>query len=90
MTITISDQVEKIETQSDLINFAHNFLEDYLENPSNWENASLEAFLDALVSVIAYLHLFYENRGESMPEQVTWKTFAEILLEAKSYTGEGY
>jgi hypothetical protein len=90
MTITLNDQVEKIKSQKDFIDFANNFLEDYLENPSDWENASLEAFLDALVSVIAHLQFFYENRGESMPGQVNWKTFAEVLLEAKSYTGEGY
>lgn len=52
---------------------------------AEWENPTLERFLDALAGSLQGLPGLYANRGERFPESPTWKTFAEALVMASVY-----
>ena len=43
-----------------------------------WENTSLGPFLEAMQA-------WAEDTGERVPSQASWRTFAQLLLAAKSY-----
>ncbi|MEM8940337.1 MAG: hypothetical protein AAGC64_13435 [Bacteroidota bacterium] len=50
--------------------------EDYKNNGSEWENDSLELFLEALYGY---------NYNSKTDEKPSWREFAENLLAAKVY-----
>lgn len=50
-----------------------------------WENNSLERYLDALAALGESLPQVYANRGEVMPEQPTWQMVARLLVRATGY-----
>ena len=50
----------------------------YGPNARDWENPSLDRYLEALQS-------WTEDMGERLPEPPSWRTFADILYAAKIY-----
>lgn len=80
-------QVESIETEADFISFVIDLRDDYLENPEDWTNPDLAAFLDALATcageiLVGSLSQDTDKANGSTP---TWQRFAEILQAAKYY-----
>ncbi len=55
-------------------------LEDLLAHPDEWENATLDRFLDALAASLESIPGVYGHRGEQFPDEPTWKIFAEALV----------
>lgn len=58
---------------------------DLLAHPDEWENPTLERFLEALAAVLEASPGRYANAGERFPEQPTWKLLAEVLVAASGY-----
>lgn len=81
----LREQVEKIHTHDDLMFFIHDLVRDLRTCPERWENTSLEAYLTAIAAWVQDMDGYYRNRGESIPEQPTWKHVGEILLAARIY-----
>jgi len=79
------DYLNNIQSRQDLAVFLRELLKDYQQNSTNWENPELYGYLEALERFIQDLDGYFLNRGEDVPEQPTWKLFAEILLSAKYY-----
>ncbi|ACK69911.1 conserved hypothetical protein [Gloeothece citriformis PCC 7424] len=50
----------------------------YVPNACDWENPSLERYLQAL-------HTWIEDMGDRISEPPSWRTFADILYAAKIY-----
>ncbi len=71
----IYKKFENIKTQQDFIDFLQLLKRDYQENKEEWENDSLESFLEGL-------HGYCLDKPQ---DTLTWKTFAEILLASKVY-----
>jgi hypothetical protein len=55
---------------------------DLHAHPHEWENHTLERYLDALAAIIASL---LANPGENLPEQPSWALIAELLVAASGY-----
>ena len=60
-------------------------LSDLRGHPDEWENTTLERFLDALAGVLHGLRGGYANRGEPFPDTPTWAMFAGALVGASGY-----
>jgi hypothetical protein len=71
----IYDKVEEINNQADFVIFLKSLKKDLKENKEDWENDSLERFLEGLYG-------YCMDKEEECP---TWKVFAELLLGAKVY-----
>ncbi|RKN18959.1 hypothetical protein D7147_16290 [Micromonospora musae] len=80
--VTDLDQVNSL---ADLARVVDEMLNDLREHPADWENPTLERFLDALSATLDALPHLHANRGETLPDQPTWKTFAEALVMASGY-----
>ncbi len=79
------EQVKNIETRDDFVVFMRNLLRDWRQHPEQWENASLEAYLEAIAAWVQDMDGYYCNRGEPFPKHLTWKNVGEILLAARIY-----
>ncbi|MHC5542019.1 DUF7660 family protein [Singulisphaera rosea] len=81
----LNDQVEAIRTRDDFAEFARHLLDDLRTYPADWENRTLEAYLEALAAWNEDCDGYYRNRGEATPLQPSWKSLGELLLAAKMY-----
>jgi len=82
----IHDLAESIKTKEDFENFLKLLAKDFEENPKDWENGTLKAFLEALHAYTEDVEGFYKNMGIPFePETPTWSVFAQLLLGAKVY-----
>ena len=81
----LQEQAEKIQMRDDLALFMQHLIRDFRTNPERWENTSLEAYLEAVAAWIKDMDGYYRNRGETAPQQPTWRQVGEILLAARIY-----
>jgi hypothetical protein len=77
--------LDQVATHTDVAVVVEQMLADLRAHPAEWENATLERFLDALATCLEALPARYTNRGEQLPDQPTWKLLAETLVTASGY-----
>ena len=78
-------QVERINSRHDLIAFIEALRDDLLQHPGDWENRTLERFLEALAAWSTDMDGYFQNRGEQVPSQPSWRLLGEMLNAAKIY-----
>jgi len=77
--------VDEIESRQDLIEFIKAQRNDLLKHPSDWENPTLERFLDALAASTKDMDGYFGNRGEQVPSQPSRRLVGNMLYAAKIY-----
>lgn len=80
-----SDLIKDIDSKERLADFVAALAKDLRENAIEWENVSLDRFLDAMEAWIRDMDGYYKNTDQPVPETPTWRTFADILLAARVY-----
>jgi hypothetical protein len=93
MNETSNDIEERIYNLRNRINSRDDFIElllllreDFRLNSQEWENASLDQFLDGLMGFARSMDGYYKNKGLSIDlEKPQWRVFADILLAARVY-----
>jgi len=83
--MALEEKIQSIETKEDLAEFIAGLRQDLASCPGDWENPSLELFLEALGAWIGDMDGFYSNAGRAVPAQPTWRTVAEMLAAARVY-----
>lgn len=83
--MSLHDDVQKIETPSDLADFVERLTLDFESNPAGWENADLPSYLEALAAWTQDMPGYFENRGEDMAGLPPWRVLGLMLLAARSY-----
>jgi hypothetical protein len=78
-------QIESIETKEDFASFVEALRLDLKDHLEEWENPTLESFLEAMQRWIESMDGWYANRGEDPPVAPSWRTFAHILYASKIY-----
>lgn len=70
----------------------HKFLtllkEDLQNNPGEWENKTLDSFLEAMATYTKAIEHYYANNNIDINidnSNPLWRVFADILLGAKIY-----
>jgi hypothetical protein len=79
------DAAEQVSTREELAAFVRELHAELAANPDEWENATLDRFLEALSRVIDDMDGWFANRGEPVPNQPTWRLVAESLDAARVY-----
>ncbi|MFD2566371.1 DUF7660 family protein [Pseudotenacibaculum haliotis] len=60
--------------------------QDLKENPSNWENRTLESYLEALIAYTEDVQGYYDNMKTGTNANIpTWENFLTILKGASVY-----
>jgi len=77
--------VENIKTRQDLVEFLEVLIADYKANSEDWENVTLENYLEAMASWIGSMDAVYKNTSRTLPANPGWQEFANMLLAATMY-----
>jgi ClpX C4-type zinc finger len=85
LKLDLNSGVQHIHSREKLAEFVLVLLHDLRTRPDDWEHRDLESYLDALAAWVGSMDGYYQNCGEPVPTQPTWKTLGEILLAAKVY-----
>jgi hypothetical protein len=80
-----AEQNTPIQSREDFIAFVRSLSKDFRDHPQSWENDNLERFLEALGAWVEDMDGYYRKQGKPVPQQLDWKTFADMLMAAKMY-----
>ncbi len=78
-------KVEGVKSREDLIKFINQLRMDLQTNKDEWENITLEDFLEAMEAWINDMDGYYLNSDQPVPKQPSWKTIADILYASSMY-----
>jgi hypothetical protein len=81
----LHEQLRFVESRQSLAAFVRMLHREMRDNPAQFENSDLKSYLAAMAAWIDDMDGYYANRGEDMPAQLTWRTFAEVLIAAAIY-----
>jgi hypothetical protein len=73
-----------VESARDLIAVVTSLRSELIERPEEWENATLEHFLDAMAAWLSAFPQSYVNTGEAVPNP-DWRFVADVLRAARVY-----
>jgi len=76
---------ESVNSKSDFVQFVEGLRADLAKNPDEWENPTLDRFLDAIAAWTATSDNYYRNTARPVPDNVSWRFFAEVLAAARIY-----
>ena len=79
------NNLENISNRDDFVKFVKALRKDLKENPDEWENLSLDHYLEAISAWTSCMENAYENNDEVFPKNPNWKMFGRILHTAKLY-----
>ena len=74
-----------INSKEDFVNFVELLASNLKNNPEEWANKTLPEYLESISSWTEDMEGHYQNNDISIPENVNWKVFANILIAAKMY-----
>jgi hypothetical protein len=77
--------LDQVNSHDDVAEVVEQMLSDLRAHPDEWENPTLDRFLDALAGVLQGLPGYYANRGEQFPNAPTWAMLAGVLVSASGY-----
>lgn len=77
--------VFKINSREDLANFISELKIDLNQNNSEWENPSLERFLEAMQGFVVNLDGWEKNCNIDTTKMTSWQLVGHLLLAAKMY-----
>lgn len=83
MNDRIMSQIEQIKTRDDLAKFVQELSGSVKD--SAWTNRDLPSYLEAMAAWVADMDGYFENKGESCPEQPSWQTVAQLLVASAMY-----
>lgn len=74
-----------VNSKEDFIQFMSSLINDLKNNSDNWENKSLQEYLEALQSWTEDMDGYYLKNNLPVPKDINWGLFADILTAAKMY-----
>jgi hypothetical protein len=83
--VDLRDQLDAVRTREDLAGFVLALREDLRSHPNEWENDTLDRFLEAFAAWCVDLVGYFHNRGENVPEQPDWNLVGHMLIAASTY-----
>ena len=81
----VGDLLDQVQDHRDLARVVEAMRADLLAHPNEWENHTLERYLDGLAALVDSLDSLLANRGEDMPGQPSWALIAQLLTGASGY-----
>ncbi len=75
----------EVRTREELAAFVTALRDDFIRSGADWENQTLDRFLDALSAWITAAPGLYRNFGQELPAEGDWTFFARALAAAVVY-----
>jgi hypothetical protein len=74
--MSLVEKLELVSDQETFLEFAQALVEDYQKNGSDWENGSIDTFLESALDWV---------KDSGRISDLSWKTLAEFLYVGKNY-----
>ncbi|GGM45862.1 hypothetical protein GCM10012275_16080 [Longimycelium tulufanense] len=81
----LEDRAGNVRTRQDLAELLGLLAQDCAQHGDEWENPTLERYLEAMAAWVASMASLYRNRGQEPPESPSWELCARMLLAARNY-----
>lgn len=81
----LNEWLEKVNSREDLIKFINLLRKDLQTNKDEWENITLEDFLEAMEAWITDIEGYYSNSNQPVPKLPSWRIVADILYASSKY-----
>lgn len=81
---TIGSKADRVASRDDFIAFVRDLVKDLQDHPENWENGTLDRYLDTVAAWTEDMEGVFENIGKPVPSP-SWNLFAAILMAATMY-----
>ncbi len=78
-------RIESIGSRDDFISFVYDLLAYFESEREEWENQTIDAYIDALARWTRDMDGYYKNMGQSPPDQLSWRVLADMLFAATMY-----
>lgn len=73
-------------TKQEFIQFVENLRTDFIENKKQWENKTIEDYLEAMSRYVEDIDGYYKNTNQNIDlQKVDWKVFSDILIGSSVY-----
>lgn len=76
---------DEIRSREELVVFVRALHQDYLRHGNEWENQTLDAFLEGLAAWMNDSEGWYRNFGKELPAAGDWTFLARALQAATTY-----
>lgn len=77
--------IDRIKTKDQLVEFIEQLRKDYAHNREEWQNLTLDDFLESMAAWIRSTELTLHGDRPRQQASASWKSFAEILYAGKIY-----
>ena len=82
---SIAQKINQVNDKEDFLAFMELLIKNFKENPNEWENKTLDTYLEAIVSWTGDMDGYYQNQNLPVPTNINWRAFANILMAARIY-----
>lgn len=73
-------------SKQEFIQFIENLKLDFIENKEQWENKTIEDYLEAISHYVEDIDGYYKNSNQDINlEKVNWKVLSDILKGSSIY-----
>ncbi|WP_267402282.1 MULTISPECIES: hypothetical protein [unclassified Chryseobacterium] len=73
-------------SKQEFIQFIENLRLDFIENKEQWENKTIEDYLEAISHYVEDIDGYYKNSNQDINlEKVNWKVLSDILKGSSIY-----
>lgn len=79
------EEIKNVESKDDFISFVEMLISDFKQNKDEWENQTVEDYLEGLKSWVEDMEGYYKNTKQPVPENINWNFFVNILYSGKIY-----
>ncbi len=77
---------QQVTDRLSFIKFLVSLHQDFINNGQEWENKTLDGFLEALTRYTADIQGYYDNTNQNInADKASWQVFADIIQGAKIY-----
>lgn len=83
--MNLKHEVDAVSSRDDFVKFVDMLRGDLSLHRAEWQNATLDDFLEALSAWVQDMDGYYLNNQLPIPTSPDWKNVAEMMLAAKYY-----
>ncbi len=81
----LKKKADAVDSRDDFVEFISALRHDLTARPEDWQNPTLDGFLEALAAWVQDMDGYYQNNRLPVPCAPNWKNVAEMMLAAKHY-----
>ena len=79
------DIIENVSNKQQFLDFVNLLSADFLKNRDEWENKSIDEFLQGIEGWVDSMESFFENSGLETPQNIDWNFLSMMLYVGKIY-----